>query len=397
MGHTVDGEVGLSRQVEASIVSTRSPMSQRHRQRQGSRKEPVLFMSPLPRDNILHANNFDLLRLLSALQVLAYHSVNRLGLPLEHGWWLLEILPGVPVFFAISGFLIAAALERQPPLRRYVANRLYRTLPGLWFCVLLTLPIAALSGIDVLQWQAPVWLLAQMVGLIYTPAFLKEFGIGSYNGSLWTIPVELQFYVLLPLLFALLAYHWRGDRRLQNAVLTLVWIGFVGLGIVLQQEWPMPISNEPVSMVGKALHYSFLPHFHLFLVGVLMQRLRLWQSPWIASRGLYWIILYAFVVWLLPDDPVAHVFKLLMLGVTVIACAYTVTGLAQRFLGGNDISYGVYIYHGLLINFGLHLGAQGSYGAALLLVICSIGAGWLSWQFVERPMLAMKKRAVLQA
>ncbi len=348
-------------------------------------------------DAAFRVNNFDLLRLFAALQVLIFHTVSRLELRLEHGWSLVEAFPGVPIFFAISGFLISAALERRTSIGAYAANRLYRILPGLWCCVLLTLPIAAFCGTDVFRWQAPVWLLAQMGGLIYTPAFLKDFGIGSYNGSLWTIPVELQFYVVLPLLFALLARIAQRTRRPATTGLALVWVGFVIFALIVQYWMPAPIGDEPESTAGKLLRYSFLPHFHLFLTGVLMHRLRLWQSRWIAGRALHWLAAYGAVCWLLPIDPATHVLKLLMLCPVAIACAYTAPGLAHRLLRGNDISYGVYIYHGLLINVAVHLGAKGSAGTGLVLIAGALAVGGLSWVLVEQPMLGRKKRASARA
>ena len=33
------------------------------------------------------------------------------------------------------------------------------------------------------------------------PDFLRGYGVGVLNGSLWTIPVELQFYALVPLIY----------------------------------------------------------------------------------------------------------------------------------------------------------------------------------------------------
>lgn len=337
-------------------------------------------------------NNFDLLRLFAALQVLVFHTATRLDLPAFAGWSLLEAFPGVPIFFAMSGFLIAAALERSDSIGRYAANRLLRILPGLWLCVLLTLPVAALCGIDVLNWQMPVWLFAQMGGLIYTPGFLNDFGIGSYNGSLWTIPVELQFYLVLPLLLIVLRGGGLRSRPDQNMLLALTWIAFVLFAVAVQYLMPAPTGDAGESSAGKLLRYSFLPHFYLFLTGVLMQRLQIWRSPWIAGKGPYWLGAYLALGYLLPADPTAHIFKLLLLAVTVISCAYTAPGLAHRLLGGNDISYGVYIYHGLLINLFVAAGLGGSYASGAQVIALTLLIGWLSWTLVERPMLARKQR-----
>src|SRR5689334_19790981 len=93
-------------------------------------------------------NNFDLLRILAATQVLVVHSARHLGLAKPPWWWLLEAFPGVPIFFAISGFLIAASYERSSTLRNYARNRFLRICPGLWCCVLATIPVAMFFGVS---------------------------------------------------------------------------------------------------------------------------------------------------------------------------------------------------------------------------------------------------------
>ena len=61
-----------------------------------------------------HDNNFDLLRLFAATEVMLSHAIEHLKLPV---WpWVVEIIllfPGVPIFFVISGFLITETFLRR--------------------------------------------------------------------------------------------------------------------------------------------------------------------------------------------------------------------------------------------------------------------------------------------
>ena len=54
-------------------------------------------------------NNFDLLRLLAALQVVFGHAVELTDLSMEQSslFQFIHAIPGVPLFFFISGFLIS--------------------------------------------------------------------------------------------------------------------------------------------------------------------------------------------------------------------------------------------------------------------------------------------------
>lgn len=45
----------------------------------------------------------------------------------------------------------------------------------------------------------------------YNPDLLRGYGVGVLNGSVWTIPVELQYYAVLPLLY-LAVKAFKGTR-----------------------------------------------------------------------------------------------------------------------------------------------------------------------------------------
>ena len=146
---------------------------------------------------IFYVNNFDILRLITALLVLVNHSFTHLQIPVPNWYAFIQPFQPVPMFFVMSGFLISSSLERNSDLYQYFTNRFSRIFPGLWVCVLLTIVVfSVLAGVNFLHVEAIPWLIAQFAGFIYTPSFLNDFGYGSYNGSLWTLVVELQFYAI---------------------------------------------------------------------------------------------------------------------------------------------------------------------------------------------------------
>jgi len=332
-------------------------------------------------------NNFDLLRLAAASQVMWTHAALHLGLPPSWGWVLLEKLPGVPVFFVISGFLISASLERSRDLRSYFHNRALRIYPALWCCLLLTLLAAAACGQSVWRLETIPWLAAQAVGLIYTPQFLEGFGMGSYNGSLWTIPIELQFYLLLPLLYAL------GQARPgRTGWVAGAFVVFVAVAVTMRLTVPGlgGVHDVPQTLTDQLLRYSFLPHVYLFLGGVLLQRLKAHTWRVVRGKGLYWLAGYMALSYAPGAGELRYFAGLLMLGMATISLAYTLPGLSQRLLRHHDISYGVYVYHGLLMNVFIEIGWMGRWRDLLLLALLTYGAALLSWLLVERPALRLK-------
>jgi peptidoglycan/LPS O-acetylase OafA/YrhL len=151
-------------------------------------------------------NNFDLVRLLAATQVAMLHSMEHLEVPVGRYELLIAYVPGVPAFFFISGFLISASWERNPDIRTFFANRFLRIFPGLWAATLLAAATLLVfgSGVD-LRGNLPtfgLWFFTQStIFQAWTPDFLRGYGVGAVNGSLWTIAVELSFYAFIPVLY----------------------------------------------------------------------------------------------------------------------------------------------------------------------------------------------------
>jgi len=335
-------------------------------------------------------NNFDLLRIFAASQVLTCHTV--LHLHVFAPQWLMKLIyafPGVPIFFVISGFLISLSYERSSGLKSYCRNRVLRIYPGLWCCILSTILVAALFGYSFASGQAVVWAAGQLAGAIYTPEFLKSFGVGSYNGSLWTIPVELQFYFVLPALYWLT----RQGTRNQTTYFWLAWLTFVAIGFAASVMFTPLDGSAGEPTLHKLIRYSFLPHFYLFMSGVLLQRLKAHQSKWIAGKAAYWLAAYLALYFALPKAPLAYVPTTLLLGIVTVSMAYTAPGISLKILRGNDISYGVYIYHGLLVNMIVELRLADRV-EFWMVAACTYLVGYLSWIAVERPFLRKKQQTI---
>ena len=331
-------------------------------------------------------NNFDLLRILAATQVLYFHSLAYLKVPTPTWAIPFENLPGVPIFFVISGYLVSASYERSGDLITYFRNRALRIYPGLWCCLLMTLITVSVFKYSLLRPEAAQWLILQLGGFIYTPKFLSTFGFGSYNGSLWTIPVELQFYFFLPLVYALSSSEKHRNKVIWSMFAVFSTIYLLTLYFLPQLGGPQETPYE------KLFRYSFVPHFFLFLAGVLLQRCNAFKYKIISGKGFIWLLSYLIFCYLASKSPISNFVGRIILAITVISLAYTLPTMAKKLLKGNDISYGVYIYHALIINILVSLGLTHRSAYVFVVWIGAYLVGYLSWILVERRFLRKKKR-----
>ena len=112
-------------------------------------------------------NNFDIVRLFAAFQVLEVHTA---GTFLPPPWWvqfLLDQLPGAPIFFIFIGFLVTISfLHGTGGTAAYFARRALRIYPGLWVNIAVILLLLAAShslSPDISAWRIAEWIAVAFV------------------------------------------------------------------------------------------------------------------------------------------------------------------------------------------------------------------------------------------
>ena len=132
---------------------------------------------------------------------------------------LLEPFQGVPIFFTLSAFFIWLSLSKnRTVLPQYIKKRFLRIYPELWIVVLMSVIVVLLlyhENTEVIPFL--IWILTQGTVLqLWTPDFFKGYGMGAPNGSLWTISIFVQFYVVVYI--ALLCYNYSLSQHLISKV-----------------------------------------------------------------------------------------------------------------------------------------------------------------------------------
>lgn len=337
-------------------------------------------------------NNFDFIRLVAALQVCIVHGyehfkLTQASLLIE----FIKIFPGVPIFFVVSGFLISASFERSVSLRVYFENRFLRIYPALWGCFVFSIFILFYSSNIQFELSSMLkWIFAQITFFqFYNPDFIREYGVGVLNGSLWTIPVELQFYLVLPVIYLILRrFKWNG------IVLALVMIFFVLINFYF-----ITFKNTIGGLYFKLLGVTVFPYLYMFFLGVLLQRNLNFVERFLFGNFISLFFLYLFFVAVVYYsggvyqgnyiNPLLSV----LLALLTISAAYSGPNF-NRMLKGNDISYGMYIYHMVIVNFLIESSYFDKYTNFILMILITVLVALFSWRFIEKPMLLLKRKSI---
>ncbi len=342
---------------------------------------------------ISRKNNFDLIRLLAALQVIVIHSIDHLSLGNvgEQVNTAIGSFPGVPIFFFVSGFLISQSWLRTANWQSYLINRLLRIYPALWACLALTVMlVVGIAGFEPLESRSFVaWVAAQSTCIqFFNLDSFRDIGVGVINGSLWTIAVELQFYIVMPFLMMI---FFQRNRPVICFSLLAVFIGYRELFLTLR-------SDANYDAISKYIGVTLVPYLSLFMLGMLSQFHWTHVKKFVEQKFWHWLVVYA--TWVLLGracgfgtigNSMSAITYIPLCGF-ILACAFSFQNLAERVLNGNDFSYGLYLYHMPVINWVLELEISSPIARFTFVLFLSSALATASWFSIERPCLRMKRR-----
>ena len=153
---------------------------------------------------------FDYMRLILALLVICWHSVvttygDEFQDEVWGSGWRVAWAVILPMFFALSGFLVAGSLERSKTLVTFLGLRLLRIVPALAGEVTLSALVlgplvTALPLRSYLSDSQFIVYFLNILGDIHYKlpgVFLSNPQPGVVNGQLWTVPFELYCYMVL--------------------------------------------------------------------------------------------------------------------------------------------------------------------------------------------------------
>ncbi len=357
-----------------------------------------------------HKNNFDLLRLFAAFQVFIYHLFTHFPQNgfIESSFLYLNQLPGVPIFFFISGYLIFGSFEKNKDnISNYFKNRFYRIFPALWVYVALFVLYFIISNqFSIFDYDLWKWIVAQSTfAQQYTPSSLRDWGIGTPNGSLWSISVELQFYFFVPFFFYLISAIEK--LWVKNLMILIIFIFIISFNkeLIFDPEafYAHKISENwthtelLINKIYKTSIFFSLPYFLIGIFFFLNKEtiIYLVKDKWyiylIAYTIYFLVVALGFEKYYVPGFTNFYsVIGVTLLALMIFSMAYSYNNISFKILKGNDISYGMYIFHMPIINIFLtHFQINLSIHIPLVILIV-ITLAILSWKFIEKPSLKFK-------
>lgn len=329
----------------------------------------------------------------------------------------------IDVLFVVSGFVVflpTAARRSFGSLRRYATRRAARLLPAYWLILAIMLLLIAVT--DSVRFPDPGDVAAHLFGL-QGPAGMLFSGTTngfSVNPPVWTLSVEICFYIVLPLVAGFwLRKPWLG--LLLAAVLTVTWNETFQHFAEVNEKLGLGLTGEDLLRIGVTSGLQFPSWAFSFGLGMTgawaYVRLRNRTGPRHDSQvrvarviGLLGLLFFAWLTALDSGDaPAALVIQIsrtsplealgysAFLALTMVS--FSLGSKADQSLLASprlrklgDISYGIFLSHMVIVYCWLEWAAlpeNGSIGAFAIWTVAVVPAsvlyGYLSARFLEQP------------
>ena len=282
----------------------------------------------------------------------------------ENNFDILRLLLAVEGFFAISGFLIFASYERSTGLKDYYLKRAGRILPGYWLATIFCLTIAFAEG----SFHVGKFLVANLSFMNFIqpsiPGLWETNPTNIVDGALWTLKIEVMFYIAVPLIvWVCRKLHARDTVLWTLFALSIVYRVVMAKHVSLSLQLPGQLS---FFMIGALIHYH--------------QKFFYKYGWWLNAGAAALFALHKFTGWFAPRPAAVAT---LILGAALLLPV--VKGPARW----GDFSYSTYVLHWPILQLVVAAGVFAVHpwgGLALAFLMIAVGAV-ISWFLVEKPAL----------
>lgn len=338
--------------------------------------------------------NLDILRALAVLAVLADHVLVTLGHREPLVVWLGQA--GVLAFFVHTSLVLMASLERDGSptreawIRRFYVRRAWRVYPLTIVVVLVVVGLRLSADLPPNPYQP------RSLGVVSSNLALVQNLTGHTNVLivLWTLPLEIQMYAVLPLCFLIA----RQTQRVWPMAALLV----VGVALSAIHEW----GRYPAHLIpgmGRLRLFEYVPCFLMGVLAYWMLRRRTrapilpaWSWPLIIAADIL-VVGLAWRAWGQAWIMIAIFCAALGAAIPLVrdATASVVTRAANIVA---VYSFGIYLLHMLALQFGFGLLRAQPLSIRLGATAVSLWAGcYLAYHLIEKPGIAFARRLLDRA
>jgi peptidoglycan/LPS O-acetylase OafA/YrhL len=330
---------------------------------------------------MLSANNFDLLRLIFASIVCVVHAQQLSGMgELTLITQFLSSTVAVKAFFVVSGYLIFMSFDRSSSLWAYAQKRARRIYPAYFTVIALcSIGLVLVSERSFVDFFSAAWLKYVAVNLFFLsflkqdlPGVFETNNLQAVNGALWTLKIEVMFYLSVPL-FAFLFKRFGQMRSLVSFYMLSLAYAFIckelalTSGRSLYEELGRQLPGQLCYFLAGSFYYlhsiQLKPHMVKLAMGSLA----------VLSIHYYY--------------PLAVLEPFAIATIVIFAAIYRPIGNIGKY---GDFSYGVYILHFPIIQVLIQLGVlKNTPWLFLLSALCLTGFGAVvMWHLVEKRFLS---------
>jgi peptidoglycan/LPS O-acetylase OafA/YrhL len=333
---------------------------------------------------------FDYIRIGLAVSVLLWHSYQvSYGTPAALAFWetpggtFLPII--LPAFFALSGFLVSASMYRNADLKTFLALRVIRIFPALMvevlFAALVIGPLlttfALAKYFSDWKFYTYFWNMLGRIHYFLPGLFANNPEQFIVNSQLWTVPYELDCYVMISVLYAV------GMFSRKYLVLPLF---ILASAVVVALNFLQGINAMHAGGVdGSVLVLSFFSGIVLFSFKDAI--------PW---NGCFALVSFALAILMTRTPYVISAMTVHVMPIFAAYCTIYVGLLNPRsslVVRSGDYSYGVYLYSCPIQQSVADIfGTGGGWFANVLIALpTTVVFALFSWWCIERPFLRIRR------